>query len=390
MFFILCLLIAASTTLLRAERYVVVLSMDGFRSDYNNKASTPTFDSIAQVGVKSGFRPCFPSSTFPNHYSMATGLYPDHHGLVANKFYDASLDKVYCKGDPDPRFFGGEPIWNTARNQGVKSAVYFWVGSEYPINSQQPNIWKPYDKQTLFTSRADSVISWLSLPEPERPRLVMWYVEEPDGISHKATPDSPQTLRKVEQLDSMLSRFLSKARELDIYADIDFIVVSDHGMATYTPERSVNLNDYLPIDSFKYVFAGVPTLLYPNSGYTEKAYSILKTVPHVDVWRKDEIPAKFHYGTNHRVPDLLVVPNIGTKIYFSEHPSIDAGGDHGYDNYTLQMEGIFYAFGPSFKEGYQVEVMENINLYLILSRILGLKPAPGDGDPVIINQLFKE
>lgn len=161
------------------ERYVVVLSMDGFRSEYPSRAHTPTLDSLASVGVRSVFRPCFPSVTFPNHYSMATGLHPDHHGLVSNSFYDMKLDSVYRMGNLDPRFFGGEPIWNTAERQGIRTAPFYWVGSEVPLTGGQPSIWKTFDKSVSFSSRADSVIAWLRLPEAIRPHLIMWYMEEP-------------------------------------------------------------------------------------------------------------------------------------------------------------------------------------------------------------------
>ena len=261
-FFCICsLAFTGCQTKKRSDRYVVVLSMDGFRSDYPSRAHTPTLDSLANVGVRSTFRPCYPSVTFPNHYSMATGLHPDHHGLVNNFFYDAELDSSYRMGNLDPRFYGGEPIWNTAERQGVRTASFYWVGSEVPLASGQPSIWKPFDKSVSFSDRADSVISWLKLPEDIRPHLIMWYMEEPDAIGHSATPDSSATLDVVENLDKVLNHFFTEARKLDIFDKIDFIVLSDHGMATYYPERYVNLNDYLP-DSFDYVFDGCSYIYY--------------------------------------------------------------------------------------------------------------------------------
>lgn len=371
------------------ERYVVVLSMDGFRSDYPERAHTPTLDSLGQAGVKAAFRPSYPSVTFPNHYSMATGLHPDHHGIISNSFYDAALDSVYTMRCDDPRFFGGEPIWNTAERQGVRTAAFYWVGSEIALPSGQPSTWKKFDSSVPFPARADSVIAWLQRPEAERPHLIMWYFEEPDHTGHLCTPDSSATLRMVEHVDSVLGYFFDRARTLDIFDKIDFLVVSDHGMATYTPEESVNLIDYLPRDSFRYVFEGVPTLLYPKAGYADKAYEILKTVPNVTVWRKDEIPEKFVYGKNPRVPELVVAPNIGTYVVFRENPRAYSGGAHGYDNFTPEMEAIFYAAGPSFKQGVELPAMANVNLYLIIARLLGIDPAPNDGDSATIAPLFR-
>lgn len=371
------------------ERYVVVLSMDGFRSDYPDRAYTPTLDSLAKVGVCAAFRPSFPSVTFPNHYSMATGLHPDHHGLINNSFYAADLDSVYRMANPTPEFYGGEPIWNTAEKQGIRTASFYWVGSEYPIQGRQPSIWKPFDDKVPFSDRADSVVAWLQLPEDIRPHLIMWYMEEPDAIGHSATPDSSVIVEKVEELDRVLNHFFTEVRKLAIFDQIDFIVLSDHGMATYTPGNYVNLNEYLPRDSFDYVFDGVPTLLYPKQSYLETAYTILKTVPHVTVWKKEEIPAKYVYGKNPRIGDLVVVPDIGTNLHFRAKSSPSLGGAHGYDNYSPEMEAIFYAAGPSFKKNVKLPVMANVNLYLIISRLLNLEPAPNDGDSAVVNTLFR-
>ena len=371
------------------ERYVVVLSMDGFRSDYPGHAHTPTLDSLAKAGVKAKFLPSFPSVTFPNHYTMATGLHPDHHGLVNNFFYAPDLDSIYLMGNPNPAFFGGEPIWNTAEKQGVRTASFYWVGSEYPIQGRQPSIWKPFDKHVPFSSRADSVIAWLQLPEAVRPHLIMWYMEEPDGIGHTASPDSAPTLKKVEELDAILGRFFSNARQLDIFDQIDFIVLSDHGMATCQPEKFVNLCDYLPRDSFEYVFDGVPTLLYPKPTYTDSAYAILKRVPNITVWKKNEIPEKFIYGKNPRIGDLVVLPDVGAYVLFRPEGKLHLAATHGYDNFAPEMEAIFYAAGPSFKQHAEIPVMANVNLYLIIARLLNLEPAPNDGDDVVVSALMR-
>ncbi len=371
------------------ERYVVVLSMDGFRSDYPEKAYTPTLDSLAKVGVRAAFRPSFPSLTFPNHYSMATGLHPDHHGLISNTFYATDLDSVYRQADPTPAFYGGEPIWNTAEKQGIRSATFFWIGSEYKIQGRQPSIWKAYDSSIPNINRADSVIAWLQLPEEQRPHLIMWYMEEPDAIGHTCTPDSSATIEKVEELDRVLNHFFTEARQLDIFDKIDFLVLSDHGMATCEAEREVNLNDYLPRDSFEHIFEGVPTLLYPKEGYTETAYQVLKQIPDITVWKKEEIPAKYIYGSHPRVSDLVVLPDMGVNVCFRDEPYLFGGGMHGFDNFSPEMEAIFYAAGPSFKQHVSLPVMANVNLYLIISRLLQIEPAPNDGSDVEIEALFR-
>lgn len=387
------LLLAGCVPQQEAGRYVVVLSMDGFRSDYPGRAHTPTLDSLALAGVKSAFRPSFPSVTFPNHYAMATGLHPDHHGLVNNSFYAPDLDLVYRIGDNDvvtnPDFYGGEPIWNTAEKQGLRTASFFWVGSEAPIQGRKPSICKAYDKSIPFKDRADSVAAWLRLPEDVRPRLIMWYMEEPDGIGHSDTPEAASTLAKVEELDEILAYFFNQARTLDCFNQIDFIVLSDHGMATYTPDKYVNLNDYLPRDSFDYVFDGVPVLLYPKKTYADSAYAILQQTPFVNVYRKAEIPEQYVYGKHPRIGELVVVPHIGTYVHFRPESNPRLGGAHGYDNFAPEMEAIFYAAGPSFKKNVELPAMANVNLYPLIARLLHLQPAPNDGDEAVVDQLLR-
>ena len=376
------------------DRYVVVLSLDGFRSDYASRGNTPTLDSLAKVGVYAGFRPEFPSNTFPNHYAMATGLHPDHHGLINNSFYAPDLDKIYTIGNrvavENPDFYGGEPIWNTAERQGVRAATFFWVGSETAVGGKQASIWKKYDGTVPYLDRVDSVISWLSLPPEKRPHLVMWYIEEPDAVAHDETPDSEVVIDKVEELDKVLAYFFNKARKLDIYKKIDFIIVSDHGMATYKPENYVNLYKYLPRDSFDYVFDGTPTYLYPKPTFTETAYTILKEVPNITVYKKEEMPEEFVYGTNDRIGDLIVVPDIGTYVQFRENGTGYLGGAHGYNNFEKEMEGIFYAAGPRFNKGMVAPTMANLNLYLVISNILGIEPAQNDCDTATVNNLFRK
>lgn len=354
---------------------------------------TPTLDSLAKVGVRADFRPSFPSVTFPNHYSMATGLHPDHHGLVNNFFYAEDLDKIYTIGNRNavgnPDFYGGEPIWNTAQKQGVKAASFFWVGSETAVGGMQPSIWKPFDGTVPFKNRADSVLSWLQLPEAERPHLIMWYIEEPDAIGHRATPDSAATLQVVEELDQLLGYFFAEARKLDIFKKIDFVVLSDHGMATYYPENYVNLNDYLPRDSFDFVFDGVPTLLYTKESYRETAYEILQTVPHITAYRKEEVPERLIYGKHPRVGDLVVIPDIGTYVQFRTESRPRYAATHGYDNLAPEMQAIFYAAGPSFKKGERVGAIPNVNLYLLICNLLNLQPEPNDGMQEEVDLLLK-
>ncbi|MCF7802192.1 MAG: ectonucleotide pyrophosphatase/phosphodiesterase, partial [Candidatus Marinimicrobia bacterium] len=203
----------------RQKPYVVMLSLDGFRWDYAAKVPTPNLDYIAANGVQAdAMIPSFPTKTFPNHYTLATGLYPDHHGIIQNTFYANDLQAGYSIGNREAvengAFYGGEPIWITARKQGLKTASYFWVGSEADVQGLHPDIWKIYEHNFPFESRVDSVIAWLQLPEAIRPQLIMYYFHEPDAVGHHAGPDSPETTQMVMKLDSLVGRFLNQLDQL--------------------------------------------------------------------------------------------------------------------------------------------------------------------------------
>jgi predicted AlkP superfamily pyrophosphatase or phosphodiesterase len=186
-----------------------------------------------------------------------------------------------------------------------------------------------------------------------------------------------------------LNYYFTEARKLEHFKKINFIVLSDHGMATYYPDKYVNLNDYLPLDSFDYVFDGVPTLLYPKETYTDSAMAILQQVPHIDAYKKEDIPERLVYGKNPRIGGIVVVPHIGTYVQFRPQSSPRLAATHGYDNLAPEMEAIFYAAGPAFKKNVELPVMPNVNLYLIIAKLLGLNPAPNDGDIEVVNQLFE-
>lgn len=376
------------------KRYVVVLSLDGFRADYQSKTDTPNLDAMDREGLSGAFRPCYPSLTFPNHYSMATGLHPNNHGLVGNEFWDEN-DRHYKLGNreavEDPTFYLGEPIWNTARRHGLQTASFYWVGSETPVGGYQPDRWKRYDSHVPFRDRADSVISWLSEPIESRPRLVMWYIEEPDHTGHHHNPEAEETQLMIRQVDSVVGYFRARLAELPIARQVDFILVSDHGMMSFDEMKEVNLADYLHIDSFRHVATGPFTHLYPKEGYAEEAYRILKTVPNVQVYRKSELPSRLHFGSSPRIGELVVIANLGTQIHFasnSKRISRLAAG-HGFDNKHPEMLALFKAVGSSFTAGRRLETpVPNITLYPLVCELLGIEPALNDADADLARSLL--
>lgn len=377
------------------ERYVVVLSLDGFRWDYQNRTETPAFDEIDREGLSGRFRPCYPSLTFPNHYAMATGLHPNNHGIVGNEFWDEE-GRHYRIGKreavEDPTFYLGEPLWNTARRAGLRSASFFWVGSESPIGGHHPDLWKKYDSSVPYTQRADSVISWLSLPKEERPQLIMWYLEEPDHTGHEYGTEAEETRQMISQMDSLVGYFRSRLAELPIASQVDFIIVSDHGMMTYDMSRLVNLAHYLNLDSIEHVSTGPFSHIYPKEGYAETAYQRLQNVPGIKVYHKGEMPERLHFGTSPRIGELVVMAELGVPVTCTPEgkPIKLLAAGHGNDNAHPEMHALFKAVGPSFEAGRRLEEpIPNITLYPLVCKILGMKPAPHDADEALAESLIK-
>ncbi len=365
--------------------YVIMLSMDGFRWDYADMYNTPNFDKVAEKGVKAeSMQACFPTKTFPNHYSIVTGLYPDHHGLVNNSFYAPDLDLTYRISDrymvENASFYGGEPIWVTAEKQNLTAASFYWVGSEAPIGGIYPSYWKTYEHEFPFDQRIDTVIAWLQLPEDVRPHLITWYVDEPDSKGHELGPLNPELGKTIVYLDSLLGLFLQKIEALPNTGKLNIIVTSDHGMGSTSSERRVNLSKYIDPDWFLHIAGSNPVYnLTVEPEFYNIAWESLNNIPNMKVWKKGEVPERLHYGNNPRVGDFILVADSSWSISFRESNSSYTGGTHGYDNCNKDMHAIFYAYGPAFKKNYVHPGFNNIDIYPLLCEILGIEPAPVDG-----------
>lgn len=379
----------------KSDTYVLLISLDGFRWDYPAIYNTPNIDEFGRTGVRAqSLISCYPSKTFPNHYSLATGLHPDHHGIVNNSFYDEKLG-YYRLGDrksvENGEFYGGEPIWVTAEKQGVKTASFYWVGSEALIKGFQPTYWKRYNQKVTFEQRVDTVLKWFTLPVELRPHLVTFYYHEPDWVSHEYGPVSPQTEKVVEQLDSLIGYFLNKLAELPISDKLNLIIVSDHGMAEISNERVVNLSEYVDKSLFKYITGSNPVYsLQPKVEHYNEVLAKLKSIPHLKVWERGDIPQRYVYGTNPRINDILVEAELGWSVTWSNNKEGYSGGTHGYDNLIPDMQGIFYAKGPAFKSGYVHPSFYNVNIYTIIAHILNLTPAKTDGSLEQVRGMMKK
>lgn len=378
---------------------LVLISLDGFRWDYCAKypAETPHLRQLISEGCSArGLIPVYPSNTFPNHYSIVTGLYPAHHGIINNDMFDPGLQIFFHHNRPasagDPRWWSGEPIWATAIKQGHPSASSFWVGSEAEIGGIRPSFWRPYDYSIPFEKRLDELAGWLRLPVTQRPVIITFYLEETNSVGHKFGPDSPEIADAVKLLDDRIGAI--QARLKTEGQVVNLVVVSDHGMTAVSPERVVVLDDYLDPSFVQVDFFGSVTGLRPLDGNAPSVVRALSAMPHAKVYLSQDLPERFHLTGNSRIPPVWIVPDEGWEIEMRNHfknvrPHY-VKGDHGYDPALASMRGILIASGPSFKNGVAIDPVENVNVYNLLCAALQLTPAPNDGDDRLVRAFLRE
>ena len=363
---------------------MIVLGFDGFARRYLDSDSAPALHALARSGVTTtlGMIPSFPTVTFPNFYALATGLYPDHSGIVNNRFYDPAYDSEFVYKDPiahEAHWWGGEPIWVTAEKQGTRTGTMFWVGSDAAIDGTHPSHWHSYDRTVAFSARVDTLLAWLDLPAAQRPRLLMGYFEEPDMQGHRHGPDGAETREAVLRVDSALARLMSGLESRKIYDSVDVIVVADHGMSAISPARVVYLDNVVDSASVNVVNLTPNLMIAARDGDTDALLARLRKLPHLTVWKKQEVPARLHYGTSKRITPIVGVVDDGWMLGWRHAKPYDDGGEHGYDNAVPNMRALFLARGPDFRPGSTLAEFPNIDVYDLLARLLGIDPAPNDG-----------
>ena len=367
------------------ENYTVIISLDGLRWDYLDTYDVPFMNQLAHDGVKAVMQPSFPSKTFPNHYTLATGLTPDHHGIITNTFWDRERGVEFSLGNKDTRskgyYYGGDPVWLTAKHQGVKTATVFWVGSDVAIHGEHPTYWRDYQTEQMdFPGRVDEIIRLLKLPEKDRPHLVMAYFEEPDRSGHNYGPMHRMTRRAVEDMDLLLSGLWARIQLLPFADKVNLIVTGDHGMASVDPKRFVDIDDVLPKHWYERFCNDYPTLIYASAPqYIDSICDALQGVDHIRAWKKADLPAYLGYGTNKNMGDVVVLPDVGWL--FADKPSKKQRGSHGFDHTAADMQVGFRAIGPDFKVGYEkADRFRNVCIYPLLCYLLGVQPSPNDGN----------
>jgi len=372
---------------------VILISLDGFRPDYLDKYQPNTLNRLAKNGIRAKWMiPSFPTKTFPNHYTIATGLYPEHHGIIENNIYD--FGAVFTLGNREEvqnsRWWLGEPIWVTAEKQGQKAGAFFFPGTEAEIMGVRPTFWKTYDGKIPNETRVDTILSWLDLPIKERPTIYTLYFSDTDDAGHAFSPDSKEVAGAVARIDRDLGRLIDGLKKRRIYKKINIIIVSDHGMATVNQQNAVFLDDAFDFEKAeKILWTGEIVQIFPRNGEETKIIENLKSkVINANCWRKSEIPARFYYNEGNRIAPIVCSANEGwvltNRVRFEEVKKRDGflkpKGAHGYDNQLESMRATFIAHGAAFKRGVVVEPFENIQIYNLMSKILGLSPAKNDGN----------
>lgn len=385
--------------------YVLLVSFDGFRHDYVANFNPPHFkEFIARGSRAEAMIPSFPSKTFPNHYTLVTGLVPGRHGLVDNSFYDRNRKVKYgMRGSEvkDPYYYAGIPIWQLAREHGIKSASYFWVGSEMSDERRRPDYFFPYNEKVNPDARVTQVLEWLRLPEAERPHLITLYFSSPDHEGHEFGPHAEETKQAVLRADSLLGKLMTGLSNLAL--PVNVILVSDHGMSelTVSESTSIFLSELIDLKDSTVVWANGSTQAHLYIDDLVKRDAIYKSVKSKEknfvVYRKEELPTHWKYRHD-RIGDLLIeakpqhyIREAPRSVFQTRAPLGKKFGTHGYDpEKVMDMRCIFYAQGPNIKNGLVVPPFQNVHVYPLLAKILGLPTPTIDGKAEVLEHLYRE
>ena len=363
----------------------ILISIDGFRTDYLNRGITPNLSALAARGASAPMKPSFPTKTFPNHSTLVTGLRPDHHGIVSNNMIDPRRPALrFSLGDArqarDPFWWDeAEPLWVTAERAGIRTATMFWPGSEAAIRTIRPSDWNRFDQNIDERQRVETVLDWMRRPAEIRPRFVAMYFDRIDTDGHHFGPDSAKLNAAVAEVDSQIGYLIDGLAALGQQADI--IVVSDHGMRAVDAARTIDLDALLAPESYLLVDSGPFAAIEPAAATDRTVYAaLLMPHDHMQCWQKDDIPARLAYGSNPRVAEILCLAEAGWTIRRGAPPEEMSGGTHGWDNEDPQMQALFIAAGPRISATTPVRNLENVDVYALLAALVGVAPQPNDGD----------
>ena len=378
--------------------YVIMISIDGFRYDYAEKHGAKNLLALAHGGVKAdGMIPSYPSLTFPNHYSIATGLYPSHHGLASNYFYSPRRKQFYAmkrrESFADGSWYGGTPLWVLAEQQQMLSASFYWVGTEADIKGIYPTYYYSYNEIIPIDRRIQTVVDWLKLPPEQRPHLITFYFPDVDHAGHEFGPDAPQTAKAVREVDKTIKRLYDAVKQTGL--PVNFIIVADHGMTKIDTINTLPMPAVVDTTKFH-----IPRGFELVELYAKNKEDILPTYEklkreenHFKVYLKANMPAHLHYGENDDlhgvIGDIMLIPTWPRVFHFSKRAPNP--GAHGFDPALVKdMYTIFYAWGPNFKTNTRVPAFENVNVYPVVAKILGLNYSEKiDGSPELADKIVK-
>jgi predicted AlkP superfamily pyrophosphatase or phosphodiesterase len=381
--------------------YTILISFDGFRWDYTNRGITPNLDKLADDGISAlSLRPCFPTKTYPNHYSIITGCYIENHGIIANNFIDPKTGDKYSLSDrssvQNENWYQAKAFWEVAAQNGILSASYFYPGSELDNPERRPKYFEYYEHNRPMEERINGAIEWLQLPFNERPKFLTLYFHETDSYGHKYGPNSNEVDTAIARLDNILGVVINDLKKINLYDSTNIIVVSDHGMTEISKDKFINIEELLT--DFSVTIQGEKPfmLIEPKEEELDSVYKILKNKgEHFSVYKKSEIPDYFHYKNNDAISSILLVADLGwslvTNDWLESLSKYSSKGNHGYDNNCLDMHGIFYAAGPSFKQKYKIGTVWNIDIFPLLCKIYSIEcPQNIDGKLERVSFILKE
>lgn len=370
-----------STAAVGARPVTILVSIDGFRPDYLRQGNTPNLDALAARGVLAAMRPSFPTLTFPNHYTLVTGLRPDRNGIVENTMEDPRRPGVTFKNSDakqtGDRFWWDEavPIWVAAERANIRTGVMFWPGSDAAVGGVRPSAWVPYTANITSAQRVQFVLDWLRRPGAERPGFETLYFDVVDKRSHDQGFDSPEKFAAIREVDAAIGQLVEGLTAQGAAANL--VIVSDHGMEGVPVGHELDPRTLVSPNLARVQFGGPLLFFYPNPGQDAVvAAAVLKPRAHFRCWRREALPVNFAYGRNPRVPPFVCLADSGWR-FTTEPPLAYAKGEHGFDPRDPAMRALFLGVGPAFRPGRTLAEFDNVDLYPLLRTLIGLPPASG-------------
>ncbi|XP_009862817.1 PREDICTED: ectonucleotide pyrophosphatase/phosphodiesterase family member 5 [Apaloderma vittatum] len=387
------LFVSSAVPLQPAHPRVLLVSFDGFRWDYIYKVSTPNFHYAMENGVHvKQVTNVFLTKTYPNHYTMVTGLYAESHGIVANEMYDPILNETFSLNTMDihnSKFWEqASPIWVTNQGEGHKTGAAMWPGTDVKIHGVFPTYYMPYNESVSFEDRVAKLIAWFTSEEPINFGLLYW--EQPDEMGHILGPENPLMGPVITNIDQKLGYLMSELKKAKLWDVINVIVTSDHGMSQSSPERLIELDKYVNRELYEVIDHSPAVAILPKEGRQDEVYEALANAhPNMTAYKKEQIPDRLHYKHNSRIQPVLAVADKGWEIVQNKSDGFRFG-NHGYDNILPEMHPIFLAFGPAFRKNATKEVMNATDLYPLLCHLLGINPLPNNGSLNAVRDILAE